>query len=366
MQKIQELIKIINPSQTKVNEPLSRHTVVAIGGPADIWYESKTSEDFINVIKNARKLEVPVTVLGRGSNTLISDRGIRGLVIRNTSKEIKIGDEEPFKETVSLKKEIKEVVSRWDSVTTENGGRTMYDFKDLDYDESNLPLIEVKIDSGVDMPFAMNFLLNKGITGLQWYSRIPGNLGGWIYNNVHGGTHFIKEVIKSVQVLDEKSNVVTFKASDLHFGYDESRFHKRNEIIVAATLELYKGDKFKAQYVAIEWAKRKSIQPSKSTGCIFANISNEAKEKFGYPTGSIGYIIEHIFNLSNFRIGDAAISLSHHNFIENKGKATASDYLEVIREIQKRAKTKFGFIFKPEIFFLGFNKEELQDIIPLC
>lgn len=358
-EKIDELIKTLNTKYIKVNEPISKHTVVKIGGPADIWYEPPTTEEFVAAVKKARELNIPVTVIGRGSNTLISDKGIRGLVIRNGSKNIKVGNEFSVEETTKLEKDTQ---SRWEGATEAEGARKMYDFKDLDYDESEYPRVEVKIDSGVDMAFAMNYLITQGITGLQWYSRIPGNMGGWIYNNTHGGTHFINEVVKSVSILAENGDIITLNHDDLSFGYDESRFHKTHEIILDATLNLYKGDKQRAKEVAIEWAKRKSIQPPISTGCIFANISNEMKEKLGYPTGSVGYIIEHILELSGFRIGDAAISINHHNFIENKGKATAADYLSVVQEIQKKAEQKLGFKFKPEIFFLGFTPEEINSI----
>jgi len=363
MTNLENLVSKLNPKFVKTNEPLGKHTVVGIGGPADIWYEAQTTDDFINAIKEAKALDIPVTVIGRGSNTLISDKGIRGLVIRNASKNIQIGEELPVEETEEMQHEAEDTLARWESASTEEGGRTMYDFKDLDYREDGLPRVEVKMDSGVDMSFAINYLITKGITGLQWYSRIPGNAGGWIFNNVHGGTHFINEVVKSVRVLDKNLNVVTLKADELNFGYDQSRFHKSGEIIIDIVFELYKGDKKKAQWVAIEWAKRKAIQPSKSTGCIFANISHKQKEDLKYPTVSVGYIVEHVLNLSGFRVGDAAISLAHHNFIENKGNANATDYLKVIKEIQKRAKEQIGFTFKPEIFFMGFDPQELQDAL---
>ncbi|MBE0573756.1 FAD-binding protein, partial [Candidatus Dojkabacteria bacterium] len=228
-EQYKELIGKLNPKYLKLNEPLSLHTTVGIGGPADIWYEAQSTEEFIEAINLARKLEIPVTILGRGSNVLISDSGIRGLVLKNGSKNIVIGSEVSVKETEELEKEVTKIEARWASDSEK--GTFKYEFKDLDYDELDSPRIEVKIDSGVDMAFAINFLINKGITGLQWYARIPGNLGGWIYNNVHGGTHFINELIKSVDVLTENGAVITLKVSDLNFGYDVSRFHNSNEII---------------------------------------------------------------------------------------------------------------------------------------
>lgn len=357
----QELVNKLNPKYVKLNEPLSLHTTVGIGGPADIWYEAQSTPEFIEVINLARRLQIPVTILGRGSNVLISDEGIRGLVIKNGSKNIIIGQEVPIKETEELESEMEKIEYRWASDNQK--GTFKYEFKDLDYDESDQPRIEVKIDSGVDMAFAINFLITKGITGLQWYARIPGNMGGWIYNNVHGGTHFINELVKSVDVLSDNGAVITLKASDLNFGYDKSRFHDSKEVILSVTLNLFKGDKEKAKYVALEWAKRKAIQPHRSTGSVFKNISKEDQLRLNYPTASIGYIIEHVIKFSGFRVGDAGVSKAHHGFIENFGKATAKDYISVIREIQKAVYSANGLKLHPEIFLLGFKEEEIFDII---
>lgn len=358
MNNLEALAQKLNPKFTKLNEPLSLHTTVGIGGPADIWYEAQSTAEFVEAIKYARNLDIPVTVLGRGSNVLISDNGIRGLVIKNSSRNIIIGQELPIQETKELEDEVNKVEYRWESDNQK--GTFKYEFKDLDYNENDSPRIEVKIDSGVDMAFAISFLISKGITGLQWYARIPGNLGGWIYNNVHGGTHFINEVIKEVEVLDKNGAVIVLKAKDLEFGYDTSRFHKSNEIILSATLNLFKGDQQKAKFVALEWAKRKAIQPHRSIGSVFKNISKEDQIRLGYPTASIGYIVEHIINLSGYRIGDAAISKAHHGFIENLGNATAKDYLAIIKHIQSQTLVKTGLKIYPEIFFLGFSQEELN------
>ncbi len=352
--ELQKLIDKLDPKYTKLNEPMSKHTTVRIGGPADIWYEAPTTEDFVNAVKSARELEIPVTVLGRGSNVLISDQGLRGLVIRNGSKNIQIGEEtiEAPKEE-DAEKAAEEIEARWASATEKEGARKMYEFKDLDYHEDDKPIVEVKMDSGVDMPYAINYLISQGVTGLQFFAKVPGNLGGWIYNNAHGGTHFINEYIKSVRVLDEFEDIKTLNHGELSFGYDSSRFHKTHEIILDAILLLRKGDKQRAQYTAMEWAKRKVIQPPISVGCVFANISNIDKENLKYPTGSVGYIVEHVLKMTGFQIGGAAISPKHHNFIENKGNATAKDYLAVIKEIQKRTKEQTGLDLKLEIFLLG-------------
>lgn len=340
---------------------LAQHTTVKIGGPAELYCETKKSEDFVALVSYMRQNNLPLTLLGWGANTLISDEGIRGLVVRNTSQGVSILDQKGNETHSYNQKEQEQIAARWQS-DSEKGTFT-YEFSDLDYDESDAQRVLVQLDSGVSLPFAINILISQGITGLQWYSRIPATVGGAIYNNIHGGTHFISEVIQSVTVIDEIGEVRTIDKIELKAGYDVSRFHQTNETIVSAVFSLYKGDAQKAAYVAREWAIRKSIQPQKSLGCVFQNISNEIKDKLGYPTSSVGYIVEHILHKKGFQIGDAKISEKHAAFIENTGAATAAEYLQVIRTVIQETKDKTGITLKPEIFFLGFAESELVGIV---
>jgi UDP-N-acetylmuramate dehydrogenase len=149
----------------------------------------------------------------------------------------------------------------------------------------------------------------------------------------------------------------------LSVGYDKSRFQKSGEIITDATFLLYRGDTEKAKYVRYEWAKRKSLQPRNSPGCAFHNLTQEQKEKLGVPTTSIGFIVEHLLKMTSFRIGDAAVSDKHSNFIVNVGHATAKDYLAVMKKIYQRAKDELGVILVPEIFFIGFTESEIEEFI---
>ena len=339
-----------------LGQSLSKHTFLKIGGQADIFYEAETTDDFTKAIVEARKLDISVTILGDGSNVLISDKGIRGLVLVDRSDKIEILGEKT--EQIELQ-EINKPIYRWESDS--KVGTFKYEFKDLDYDENDKPRVRVRMDSGVNLPKATDFLLDKGITGLQWYAGIPGTVGGAIFNNIHGGTHFISEVLDTVTVLDLQGGSHTLSIEELGVDYDKSRFQETGEIILEATFLLLKGDVDKAKYVRYEWAKRKSLQPRNSPGCAFHNLTQEQKEKLGIPTTSTGFIIEHLLKMTGFRIGDAAISQDHHNFIVNEGKATAKDYLAVMKEIYNRAKKELGIELVPEIFLLGFQEEEIQE-----
>lgn len=343
----------------KKDHVLAPHTTVKIGGPAEVFCATKTSKDFTDIVVFMRKNSLPLTLLGWGANTLISDAGIKGLVVKNMSQEIKILDT-VNEDTTKDKDDNQDIAARWHSDTTQ--GTFTYEFKDLDYDESDLEKVLVELDSGVSLPYAINTLINQGITGLQWYSRIPATVGGAIYNNIHGGTHFISEVIISVTVITPEGELKVIPKVELQAGYDLSRFHTTHETIVSAVFALYRGDKQKAQAVANEWAVRKSLQPAKSLGCVFQNISIQEKDSLGYPTTSVGYIVEHILHKKGFQIGDAKVSEKHAAFIENTGTATSHDYLEVIRTVIRETKEKTGVTLKPEIFFLGFKESELAGI----
>ncbi len=339
------------------NEPLKKYTTVGIGGPAELFCRINATELLTEVCSFAHEHKIPVTLLGWGANTLIADRGIAGLVIKNESKNIKIHTE---KSEMPMHKQ-PEVTARW--ATQKDVGSFKYDFSDLELTELAEERVLVTMDSGVSLPMAINVLIAQGITGLQWYSRIPATIGGAIYNNIHGGTHFISEVLHSVTILTADNQIQTLPVDQLALGYDTSRFHTTSEIILTATFALYKGDSEAARAIASEWAARKKIQPQNSLGCVFQNISAEEQKRLGFHTPSIGYIIEHVLKLQGYTVGGAHISDQHAAFIENTGTATATDYLAVIKKIKDAARTELQLELTPEIFFMGFTPAELNGIV---
>ncbi|NCN03988.1 MAG: FAD-binding protein [Candidatus Pacebacteria bacterium] len=345
----------------KQDHLLAPYTTVKIGGPAEVFYQAKDQQKFENLLSFVKENHLPVTVLGWGANVLVSDKGVDGLVIKNKAGKIKVlGNNNQDKKTVK-KENSQKILARWNSDQTK--GTFKYEFNDLDYDESDQETVLVEIDAGVSLNQAIVSLINQGITGLQWYARIPSTIGGAVFNNIHGGTHFLSEVIESVRVMDEQGQIKELSKDELSLGYDQSRFHHSNELILSVQFSLYKGDTDKAKNVVQEWSRRKSIQPHNSLGCTFKNISNDEKEELGYPTTSVGYIIEYVLGMKGYRQGDAQVSDYHCAFIENKGQATANDYLNIIKTIIKQTKLKTGLIITPEIFFLGFDKSELEGIV---
>lgn len=324
---------------------MSAHTTLGIGGNADIFYITENSGDLIKAIRLSRSFNVPVTVIGGGSNILVSDKGVRGLVVKNRSNKITVHKEGKihaiFREVVN---------ARWIGVKKKPEESN---FSDINYDEKGKPDVEVVLDSGVNLQLAMIKLFDMGVTGLQWYSRIPGTIGGAVYNNIHGGSHVFSEIVKKVVVINKDSEVKTLLGKDLKLGYDSSRFHDSGEIILEVTLGLKMGDVNRARNAANEWRNKKSNQPMNSAGCVFKNIGEEERKILGYPTPSVGYIVENILNMKEFAVGGASISKDHHNFIVNNGGATAKDYLAVREEIARRAREAVGIELEDEIVRVG-------------
>lgn len=357
MKMLFEQVKAAFPNLTfKPNEHLAKYTTVKIGGPAEVFCDLDTKDDLLKVVQFAQQNSIPITMLGWGANTLISDYGIKGLVIRYLSQEITVWNEDKTQQFLQNYQK-QHFTARWKAVDAPDS--PVAEFADLDFKE-NAPRVAVTIASGASLPATINKLLQQGVTGLQWYARIPATIGGAIYNNIHGGTHFIGEHLVEVEVITQTGELKKYAVSELELEYDFSRFHHSNDVIIAATFLLFKGNVAEAQKVAVEWARRKAVQPQNSLGCVFQNLSKQEQERLNLPTPSIGYLIQHVLKLQGYRVGDAQVSTRHAAFIENLGQATAANYLSVIEKIITEAKNNCGLHLKPEIFFLGFDNEELK------
>ncbi len=333
------------------NEPLSRHCTIRVGGPAAAFVIVKSEQELVMAVIAARQDNIPFHILGGGSNTLFSDSGFDGLVIKNMANQIVIGDEreqlvdeQPAPESIGEARHEAADPSKYIS------------FLDLDYQERPGDTL-IKAESGVNLTALIVRTLDAGLTGLQWFGGIPGVVGGAVYNNIHGGTHFIAERLVLVRAIDEKGGLVTFQKGDLNFDYDLSRFHDTKEVILSAEFLLTKAipaELEKAEYTFREWVKRKSqMQPKLgSMGSTFQNISQEQREKIQAPTTAAGWLIDQA-GLKGHQIGQAQIAPQHANFIVNLGGATARDIYQLIQLAQREVKKKFGVDIKPEVFLVG-------------
>ena len=335
------------------DEPLSRHSTMRVGGPAKAFVFIRTIDDLVNALTVVRELNVPYHVLGGGSNTLFSDAGYNGLMIKNMASGLDIAGHHEELEEVS-----------WESTgearhEAAHPGKYV-SFLDLNYEERAGDTL-VTAESGINLTALIVRTLDADLMGLEWYGAIPGVLGGAIYNNIHGGTHFIGDRVRSVEVLTASGERKTYQKDELELGYDTSRFHGTGDVILTVDLLLTKGtapEVERADYTFREWVRRKhAMQPKEgSLGSTFQNMSQADRLKIGAPTTSAGWLIDQA-GLKGHQIGQAQIAPQHANFIINHGGATAGDVYQLIRLVQKEVKKQFGIDLHPEVFLIGEFKD---------
>ncbi|AKM79340.1 MAG: UDP-N-acetylenolpyruvoylglucosamine reductase [Candidatus Beckwithbacteria bacterium GW2011_GWB1_47_15] len=334
------------------NESMSAHTTFGVGGPAEYFFVAKTVPDLVAAVKTARSANLPLFIFGGGSNLLVADRGVKGLVIKNLTNQIKVLDRQP--EAVALAS----VSPRFEQIK----GQKAFPTKQSAYDENQYPAVLADIDSGVKLARAIHQLLSQGVTGLEWFAGIPATVGGAVYINAHGGPKFISDYLVSARILTPQNEEKSVAADYFSFGYDTSRLKITGDIVLAVTLRLFRGPIDKARGIATAWARHKANQPQRSAGCIFQNLSLADEKRLKLPTSSGGYLIEKVLNLKGSKIGNAQIADRHAGFIENLGAATASDVFKLIKLVKDKAKKNLDLNLKLEIVPVGFSDEELKTI----
>lgn len=309
---------------------LAQYSTFRIGGPAEYFTEVKTRDELIEAVAWARQRRLAIHLLGNGSNTLIADQGVKGLVIRNLTGGIEILDSQ---KSLSRPK----IPPRFTFINN------------LTYDETKYPAVLVKLASGVYLPKAIFSLISQGITGLEWFAGIPATVGGATYINLHGADKYWSDYLIEAEVIDQNGRIKTLQVEYLKYDYDQSALISSGEIVLSVTLELRRGPAEQALAIAKSWQIKKSHQPQRSLGCIFQNLSAAEQKRLNLPTASIGYLIDKNLGFKGTKIGQAWLAEKHAGFVENLGQATASDVLELIKLVQARAKAKLGLDLKLEI-----------------
>ena len=306
------------------NIPLANYTTYKIGGPAKYFFNAKNITELEKILSLAKKIKLPVFILGGGSNLLISDKGFKGLVVK-----INI-----------LGFEIKEN--------------------------------KIYVGAGVQLPKVAVLASGRGFSGLEWAAGIPGaTVGGSIYGHAQAFGTKISEVIENVKALDLKTlKIKSFSKSLCKFSLKNSIFKKnKNLIIVSAELVFEKKNPEETKNKIKEFLQyRKEKHPSlPSAGSTFVNPEIKIKNKKlleKYPelkefntAGRIpaGYLIQKC-GLQGKKIGGAQISEKHANFIVNNGGAKAKDILTLIKTAKQKVKQNFGINLEQEVQMVGFNK----------
>lgn len=295
---VADRFKKISPKLIE-NEPMKKHTTFKIGGPADMYVSVGSIDELSELLKLAKETQTPYTVIGNGSNILVGDNGIRGLVI-------------------------------------EIGSNLAYCEADGD---------KIYAQAGALLSKIASLAATNSLSGMEEISGIPGTLGGGIYMNAGAYGGEIKNVIKNVTYVDTDGEIITVTGDECNFGYRQSIFTDGKKFIVSAELDLKKDDKTAISERMADFRKRRcDKQP-----LAYPSAGSTFKRPEGYFAGAL---IEQA-GLKGYGIGGACVSDLHAGFIINCGDATAKDVLDLISYVQKTVYDKFGVTLEPEVRLLG-------------
>jgi UDP-N-acetylmuramate dehydrogenase len=280
----------------RFNAPLKDYTSFHIGGPADVLVQPADVADVMRLVIQVRKQALPMFVLG-GTNVLIRDKGIRGVVI--SLKKLRVIKEEP------------------DSVLYAEGG--------------------------VGMPTLIGYAIRRSLAGLEWAAGIPGTVAGCVVMNAGTKLGEMKDAVKAVRIVTPAGLLVEYRAESIPFTY--RRAHLPPGIVVGVWLQLRPGVRSDIEKVVKDYLQyRRATQPLTlpSAGCIFKNPAND----------SAGRVVE-AAGLKGAQVGDAQVSDKHGNFIVNQGEATAKDVLALIRKVRAQVSRKTGKKLELELKLVG-------------
>lgn len=296
-------VDILPARAIREDEPFSAHTTFEIGGPAELMVWPESAEQLADVLRVAYREGFPVFILGNGSNLLVSDAGMDGVVV-NTSKLCAM---------------------------TFNGE-------------------QVHVECGVLLADLSKAAAARGLAGLEFACGIPGSVGGAVFMNAGAYDGEMREVITQVEVVDLRGERRIVPAEEMDFSYRHSRLKDEPLVCVAADLTLSLGNRDEIDSTIAELTERReSRQPLElpSAGSTF-------KRPVGHYAGPL--IIE--AGMQGKRIGGAEVSMKHAGFIVNQGGATARDVLDLIAAVQKAVFERSGVQLEPEVRMVGRPLEE--------
>lgn len=281
-----------------VNEPMKKHTTFRIGGPAACYVKIENARQLAGVKSCLQRMQIPMLILGNGSNLLVSDEGFAGVVV--------------------------EICDKMNDIRVED--------------------TRLVVQAGALMSKVAKVAYENGLTGFEFAAGIPGTIGGGIVMNAGAYGGELKHVVTSVKLLDETGKLVEVSCENMEFGYRTSIVKKRPLIVVEVTLQLQPGDKAAIKERMDDLAfRRRDKQPLEcpSAGSTF-------KRPEGYFAGEL--IMK--AGLRGYRVGGAQVSEKHCGFVINAGDATAGDVLELMEHVKKTVKDTFGVELEPEVIVI--------------
>ncbi|SHG09303.1 UDP-N-acetylmuramate dehydrogenase [Ornithinibacillus halophilus] len=299
----EKIVDIVSEENVMSKEPLKNHTYTRLGGVADYLVTPTTYEQVQKVVKLANKENIKFTLLGNGSNLIVKDGGIRGIVMNLNKLTTILTDDK--------------------KIVAQSGAR----------------IIDVSREA-----------LKQTLTGLEFACGIPGSVGGALYMNAGAYGGEIKDVLESTIVVDQDGELLSLKAEDLDLSYRTSNIPDNGYIVLEATFALQEGNYEEIKAVMDDLTfKRESKQPLEYPSC---------GSVFKRPPGYFAGKLIQDSGLQGTQIGGAQVSLKHAGFIVNKNEATAQEYIDLIKHVQKTVKDKFDVSLEREVRIIG---EDLQN-----
>lgn len=296
---IDELYRIVGELNIRFEEPMAKHTTFQIGGAAQIFVIPKTTEEIGQIVQLCKVMKVPLFVLGHGSNLLVSDAGMEGVVLQ------------------------------------------LYD----NYSDFSINGNQVSARAGVMLSKLGYAVKEEGLTGFEFAAGIPGTLGGAVVMNAGAYGGEMKDIITAVQLMDENGNLLEKTCDEMEFSYRHSILTEQKFIVLGATITLEKGNKRAIEERMEELAvARRAKQPLE-----FPSAGSTFKRPKGYFAGKL--IMD--AGLCGYQVGGAQVSEKHCGFVINKGNATATDVLQLITDVKDKVYEKYQVELEPEIKLVG-------------
>lgn len=295
----ERLTSVIGKDRVLLSEPMKKHTTFRIGGPSDYFVMPQSEKEVAEAVAVCREEQVPYSIVGNGSNLLVSDSGYRGVVIQI----------------------FKEMSGVWTEGTC------------------------IKAQAGASLAKIAAAALEAGLTGFEFAAGIPGTLGGACVMNAGAYGGEMKDVLNNVTVLNESGELRKIEKADLELGYRTSIIAKKGYIVLGAELGLKSGNPDEIRGLMSELReKRVSKQPLE-----YPSAGSTFKRPEGYFAGKL---IQDA-GLRGFRVGDAMVSEKHCGFVINAGEASAAEVDRLMKQVSERVQAQFGVVLEPEVKRLG-------------
>ena len=293
------LLNIIDKEDIKLDEPMKKHISFKVGGPADFLVKPKTEEELRNVVEFAKKENVPFIVIGNGSNLLVKDGGIRGIVIELSDN-----------------------------------------FNNYEID-GNI----IKAQSGALLAIIGRNAMKNSLTGFEFAAGIPGTLGGALAMNAGAYGGEMKQVVKTVRLMDRDGNIFELSNEEMKFEYRRSLLTTKDYIVLSAVIELQPGNVEEIKEIMADYSNRRSTKQP-------LNFPS-AGSTFKRPEGHFAAKLIDDCGLRGLNLRGAQVSDKHCGFVINSGGATAKDILDLMFIVKSTVNAKFGIMLEEEVKILG-------------